>query len=211
MTDLGNAFYTAQTGKTEYARVVAEKTIEDFLGRLYSFPADSPCRKYMEEMRLSAITLGNGKVSRKREYTDAIENATRERDKQLDGLNGKNFFGKALENIESLAAGAGTFFITRGLLKYLDVDIPPEVETGASFAIGYTTTEAVNHIEKAVRSGKVKKITGRYDGAIKGAKRDYRNYISGEYGLAIDKCQKAWESTFGEPPITDITPLDTAA
>jgi hypothetical protein len=173
----------------------------------------------MEQMRLYALALGNGKTNRKREYTNSIENATRERDKQLDETNGKTFVGKALESFQAGAAGVATFFLALGVLRYLDTGLDPYTENAISFGAGYTAIEAVNHIDKNLRKKRVKEIICRYDSSVKNAKNDYDRFIRDEYGLALDKCRKAWESTFDESPVKgtrgtetmDIEPLGNAA
>ncbi len=198
VAELGNAFYASLAKDRTQDHDRAYRVIDDFYERFDSYPKDSKEWKYMCKMYLSAQGLGNGKMSRKREYRETVENAKAEMDKKLDISCRRTYFGKLLNNVQAVFAGIGTYFVAKGILNYIDPGFDPTLGEGISFGAAYTAAETVDTIESVIRKNKVRRITSKCETASENAKTRYRKEVSKEYDFALRRCRKAWEESFGK-------------
>jgi hypothetical protein len=201
VAELGHAFYAAIASADAESAKRAYRAIDDFYGKVDSYQKDSSDWKYMHKMFLSAQSLGSGKASRKSEYKETLGNAEAEMDKKLDMTSGKTYAFKILNNLQTLIAGIGTYFITKGILNHIDPGLDPMFQEGISFGAAYTVAETTDAIEDAIRKRKVRRITKECEGAKEIARQKYRTEVKKEYAFALNRCKTAWVESFGgEPP-----------
>ncbi|MFH0956468.1 MAG: hypothetical protein V1813_01250 [Candidatus Aenigmatarchaeota archaeon] len=201
VAELGHAFYAALSPEDTESRHRAYRVIDDFYMKVDNCQKDSNEWKYMTKVFLSAQSLGSGKLSRKSEYRESVENAKAEMDKKLDLNSRKTYVFKIMNSLQTLVAGIGTYFITKGLLNNIDPGLDPTIQEGISFGAAYTVAETTDAIEGSIRQRKVKRITGKCEEAKENARLKYRKEVTKEYDFALKRCRTAWVESFGgEPP-----------
>jgi hypothetical protein len=201
VAELGHCVYASLAATDTESRHMAYRTIDDFHGKVDSYPKDSNEWNYMTKLFLSAQSLGSGKMSRKNEYRETLGNAEAEMDKKLEMSSGKTYFVKVLNNLQTLLAGIGTYFVTKGVINYIDPGLDPMIQEGISFGAAYTVAETTDAIEGAIREKRVRRITRECEGAKDAARQKYRTEVKKEYDLALKRSREAWVESFGgEPP-----------
>ena len=199
VVELGKCYHISETRKRGEAKTAADSFIESFDGNIGYFKEGKKERKYMEKLRIEAMSYGDGKTSRLQEYKDIRNEIKGEMEKRKKRLTRGpvSYITRVIKGGGSMVA---TYFLLPPLMNLFGVDVDEEAKGSISTGLAIFTGIGVDAINQYYVNKKADKIEEKYKNELKDESKDYRSMMSKESEAALQRARTAWMESFGEPP-----------